>query len=521
MAPPPSEELAARAWPFHAASATLTSDEARLCPEWSMRSGSLFAPVTNMRLAKAWIVPLVVAPCLFIGCDRDDTPDVAAAIPEVLASTPPVPVRAEAWTDVRDFYRRRQNVPAWIAEDETTTADRAVHVVRSAHEHGLDPADYGEQDIVRLLQMHASEEGLGQDVLDRARRLAELDVRITTALLALGRDVGLGRTTPETIDRRWKGRRKPPDFVATLVAAMTMDVNTWLDAIRPQHPQYAALQKALVDLRAQQGHVQSGSPEPVIEGHLAQLALNLERWRWMPDDLGPRYLIVNIPSFHLLASENGQSALEMRVVVGKPDLQTPVFSETMTTVVFSPYWNVPDSIVEGETAPAAARDSGFLARNNIEILRLSKAGASPVDPSTVDWDDPAELKKLAFRQRPGAQNALGHVKFLFPNPYDVYLHDTPADQLFARPGRAFSHGCVRVEQPEALAKWVLKDSPEWDDAKIVEAMQAGVEKHVKLKQGIPVHIVYFTVWADNTGAVRFNPDVYGYDAVQLAAQAEL
>ena len=128
----------------------------------------------------------------------------------------------------------------------------------------------------------------------------------------------------------------------------------------------------------------------------------------------------------------------------------------MTTTVFSPYWNVPESIVEGETAPAAARDPGFLQRNNMEILRVTKSGATPVDPSTVDWDDPEELKALAFRQKPGAKNALGHVKFLFPNPYDVYLHDTPADALFARQGRAFSHGCVRVEQPEALARWVLE-----------------------------------------------------------------
>jgi murein L,D-transpeptidase YcbB/YkuD len=206
----------------------------------------------------------------------------------------------------------------------------------------------------------------------------------------------------------------------------------------------------------------------------------------------------------------------MKVVVGTPEHKTPIFSDTMTTTVFSPYWNVPDSIVEGETAPEAARDPGFLQRNNIEILRLSKSGATLVDPSTVRWDDPEELKALAFRQKPGAKNALGHVKFLFPNPYDVYLHDTPADALFARPGRAFSHGCVRVEQPEALAKWVLTDAPEWTDEKIREAMHAGEEEHVKLKREIPVHIVYFTAWADDAGSVRLVPDVYGYDAIHTS-----
>src|SRR6185436_5195453 len=164
-----------------------------------------------------------------------------------------------------------------------------------------------------------------------------------------------------------------------------------------------------------------------------------------------------------------------------PENKTPVCSDKMTTTVFSPYWNVPDSIGEGDTAPAAARDPGFLERNNIEILRLGQSGATAIDPATVNWDDPEQLKALAFRQKPGAKNALGHVKFLFPNPYDVYLHDTPADALFERQGRAFSHGCVRLEHPEELARYMLRDKPEWTDQRIRDAMYAGEEKHVALK----------------------------------------
>jgi murein L,D-transpeptidase YcbB/YkuD len=130
----------------------------------------------------------------------------------------------------------------------------------------------------------------------------------------------------------------------------------------------------------------------------------------------------------------------------------------------------------------------------------------------VDWDDAAELKQLLFRQRPGPGNALGHVKFLFQNPFDVYLHDTPADALFARSGRALSHGCVRLEQPEALAQYVLRDMPEWDDRRIRDAMNAGVEKPVALKEKLPVHIVYFTAWPRSDGGFDTWPDVYGYDA---------
>jgi L,D-transpeptidase YcbB len=252
-----------------------------------------------------------------------------------------------------------------------------------------------------------------------------------------------------------------------------------------------------------------------IDERLTQVALNMERWRWMPDDLGARHFLVNIPYFHLFARENGKSVMDIRVVVGKRGNETPIFSDEMETVVFSPYWNIPDSIKQGETAPAVAKDPHYLERNNIEVLR----GSKPVDVASINWDDPAELRQLAFRQRPGANNALGHVKFLFPNDYDVYLHDTPADSLFQRSGRAFSHGCVRVEEPEKLANYILREDSEWDGAKIIAAMHSGDEQHVKLKEPIPVHIAYFTAWVDDKGGLHFQPDIYGYDARQGAKDA--
>jgi murein L,D-transpeptidase YcbB/YkuD len=449
----------------------------------------------------SWITTLFIALIISSGCgNANDTEAVAASIHQVLAERPPTHVSAEAWKDTHEFYSRRQQAPAWMMDDQSMRADAAVRVLETAKEHGLDPAEYGDQDIIKLRALQTSEDAPDKSSEERARSLAEADVRITAALLTLGRDVAVGRTKPGRLDSRWKARREIPNLVGTLTTATDSGVNTWLDTIKPKHPQYAALQKALTD--------------PAMAQHVGQIAVNLERWRWMPDDLGARHIMVNIPSYHLVARENGQTIVEMKVVVGKPDHKTPIFSDMMTTTVFSPYWNVPESIVEGETAPAAARDPGFLKRNNIEILRLTKSGAEQVDPTEVNWEDLEELKTLAFRQKPGATNALGHVKFLFPNPYDVYLHDTPADALFARPGRAFSHGCVRVEQPEELAQWVLTDSPEWTHEKIVEAMHAGEEQHVKLKQQIPVHIVYFTAWADDAGSVDLVPDVYGYDAIQ-------
>ena len=532
---------------------------------------------------RTWAIYLIViASSVVGGCrgDVDRASALAAGLQQMVAGQPLLSVPAPVWADVRTFYERRENRPAWVSDDSPARAAEGLQLLRTAREHGFAAADYGEAQIAQQIDaLDQSKSKSGKDAPDRLQQLAALDAHLTTALLALGRDVAVGRASS---DRRWKARRELPDLVGTLTEAAGGDVKSWLGTIGPKHPEYAALQQALINLEAQRdkgawpkvaaapvapgktknlsmialrqrlaagGHLEGAAVSNTspayssddeagvksfqalhalpatgiadaatlaamnvpIDNRIRQVQLNLERWRWMPDDLGARHLLVNIPYFHLIARENGKAVKDIRVVVGTPANKTPVFSSAMTTVVFSPYWNIPDSIVEGETAPAVARDPAYLARNNIEILDVSKSGTAPVDYSSVDWDDADQLKHLAFRQRPGPGNALGHVKFLFPNDYDVYLHDTPADKLFARVGRAFSHGCVRVEEPEALAKYILGGYSEWDDARILEAMHSGVEKHVKLKEPIPVHIVYFTAWVDDKGGLHFQPDVYGYD----------
>ena len=242
-----------------------------------------------------------------------------------------------------------------------------------------------------------------------------------------------------------------------------------------------------------------------LDRRMAQVALNLERWRWLPRELPHQYILVNIPEMRLDVYEGAAIPLTMRVVVGKPDSQTPIFNDEMTHIVFSPYWNVPPGIAEGETLPAVMSDPNFLARNNMEVL--DKAG-NVVDPSSIDLSDPGAYR---FRQRPGADNSLGLVKFMFPNQFSVYLHDTPADSLFERATRSFSHGCVRVEDPVALAQYVLRDQPEWTRDRIQAAMHAGEEKTVKLKEAIPVYLGYWTARVRPDGTVQFRNDVYDVD----------
>ena len=285
------------------------------------------------------------------------------------------------------------------------------------------------------------------------------------------------------------------------------------------------MEQALRTFQETHGLAPTGLPDPAtvaalnvpVEERIRQVALNLERWRWMPDDLGQDHVFVNIPGFTLFARENGQTAFDMRVIVGKRHLRTPVFSSGMETVVFSPYWHIPVSIIAGETAPAAAKDPEYLRKRGIDVLRPSTTGATSVDPAEVDWNDPSQVRQLALRQRPGPQNALGNVKFLFPNPFDIYLHDTPTDSLFGRAGRALSHGCVRVEDPERLAKYVLRAYDEWDGDRIASAMRAGRERGVKLDTALPVHIAYFTAWVNDDGRLSFFNDVYGHDKAQLGS----
>jgi murein L,D-transpeptidase YcbB/YkuD len=242
-----------------------------------------------------------------------------------------------------------------------------------------------------------------------------------------------------------------------------------------------------------------------VEHRIAQIRMNLERWRWLPRDLGSRYMLVNIPEMRLDVFEADHVPLTMKVVVGKEDTQTPIFNDEMTHLVFSPYWNVPPGIAQDETLPAIMRDPGFLDRNNMEVVDGS---GRRIDPSSIDLSNPSAYR---FRQRPGAENSLGLVKFMFPNQFNVYLHDTPADSLFDRATRSFSHGCVRVAEPLALAEYVLRDQPEWDRARIEAAMHAGEEKHVKLKTPIPVYLGYWTARVRPDGTVQFRKDVYGID----------
>jgi len=218
----------------------------------------------------------------------------------------------------------------------------------------------------------------------------------------------------------------------------------------------------------------------------------MDRMRWLAAQPKGNLLVVNIPEFVLHLYEGNRKVFDMDVVVGKEGHNTMMFNGDLNQVVFCPYWNVPQSIVEHEILPEMEKHPGYLEKENMEVT--GNEDGLPV-----------------IRQRPGGKNALGRVKFLFPNSFNIYLHDTPAKSLFEKDKRAYSHGCIRLKEPEKLANYVLRNQPEWTPEKIEDAMNSGEQKFVRVKDPIPVVITYYTAWVDEKGQLNFREDIYGHD----------
>ena len=494
------------------------------------------------------------------------------------------PEGSRLWKQTRAFYENREFAAAWVeGAKPRPQMDALIEALREAEREGLDPALYnvamletrreqalegfltdkgfdpreaGGLDVwlTYLYMKYASD--LADGLSDLARADASWKIRpekfeplqhLEKALAGNNIKASLADLTPHVPEYqrlrealathraqlasggwpRVPSMKLKPGQKSPHVAALAARLEASGDYGGAMPPAGAApygpdLQEAVKRFQRRHGLTDDGAvgPEVVaalnvpIEHRISQITMNMERWRWLPRELGDRYVLVNIPEMRLDIYEGTNVPLTMRVVVGKQDTQTPIFNDEMSSVVFSPYWNVPDSIAQGETLPSLMADPNFLARNNMEVV--DKSG-QVIDPSQVDLNDPEAYR---FRQRPGTENSLGLVKFMFPNQFNVYLHDTPADSLFERATRSFSHGCVRVEDPVALARYVLRDQPEWTEERIAEAMHAGEEKHVKLKEPLPVYLGYWTARVRPDNTVQFRKDVYQIDRRLTALLAD-
>ncbi len=414
---------------------------------------------------------------------------------------------------VRQVYDARGYGPLWIGRE--VGPDRAaalVEVLRRADAEGLDPALY---DPAGLAARLARVEAVGGALRVEALRL-DLDLTRTCALYAL--QVSRGVLSPDEVPLEWHVPVPSFDLADALGrVAAAESVEEALASLAPRAEGYARLRRALDGL---------GAGVTAVHRHGGAGALpvrrtvidNMERFRWLPRERHDRFIVVNIPAFALDLVEAGEVVTSMKVAVGKEGWGTPVFDDELTTVILNPYWNVPASIAAEEIIPKVRRDPSYLEEKGFEVIEgwggdervLTAEEVASLDLAGFDPDRPA----FRFRQRPGPENPLGRIKFLFPNTFDIYLHDTPGKGVFTREGRAVSHGCIRLEHPFDLALHVL--GPDWDRRRLAHAVGSGERTVIHLVRPVPVHLRYRTAVA-GPGGLEIYPDVYGVDVVVDAA----
>jgi murein L,D-transpeptidase YcbB/YkuD len=439
------------------------------------------------------------------------------------------------------FYAARDYAPLWIVDGHySAAAQSAIARIAMADEDGLDLSGYPIPTLTDLA----------------AAGWAEAELRLSEAIAAYGRQASGSRLDPSRVSNLIGNKPDIPESSRVLDAVATApDPGAALQAFNPAHRAYALLRGKLQELRRRHKapvvppippgpilHVGMRDPRvPLLRARLdplsprpddvtydvrlaqvvadfqrangvpvsglvtartiaalsggdssrleGEIVANMERWRWLPRKLGDDYIEVNIPDFMLQVVHAGAIVHEARVIVGKPENPTPIFSHNMEFVIVNPYWNVPYSIIKKEMLPKLASDPDYFARHGYEVIQRGDT--------------------LIVRQPPGEENALGRIKFMFPNNYSVYMHDTPSRSLFADDRRAFSHGCVRVDQPFKLAELVLGRDKGWSEDRVKRLIGRG-ERSINLPRPMPVHIVYFTAFVDESGRLQVRDDIYGY-----------
>jgi murein L,D-transpeptidase YcbB/YkuD len=401
------------------------------------------------------------------------------------------------------FYAEHAGAAVWTSKEGfTTRATQALGEIRKADDWGLKASAF---DLPTLPEGPATTEAL-----------AEAEIKVGLAVLKYGRHARGGRADPPSIHRMID--QKPTIYdpkTLMLAVAASNAVDAYLRDLHPKHPQFERLRQALLAARAAKPEDAPPATAKPAE-NIQRLVVNMERWRWMPPDLGAFYVWDSVPEQMTTVFKDGKPVLSEKIVVGKPSSPTPIFTADMLLVIFHPSWGVPPGMKVYELGPQLKAAGGggwfFSSSGASAVLRghglLLSRGGRPVDPDSVDWST-ADVRSYDFTQPPGPKNLLGIVKFRFPNKHDVYMHDTPERHLFGGATRVFSHGCMRVQNPVRLAEVLLEHDKGWGTDKVQEYVRRGGE--IKLTTPIPVHITYFTAVVDDDAKLHYRPDVYGLD----------
>jgi murein L,D-transpeptidase YcbB/YkuD len=530
----------------------------------------LLAIVLLPSLAALAAVPVPAAVPGAVAAEQAGAVDVAIAA-RLVDDSRLVAGQSTNLTQLRRFYAQRGFEPVWR---DLAPVQALLAVLRDAESDGLSLADYHIDSIAGRLEAAGMAERVELELLlsDAAMaygahlragrvvpRMVSSDLAVTpqavdvfalaeglarssdpAAVLAALRPVRPEYTALKALLARYKAVEKAggwpviragrdpglKDLRRRLAATGDLDARAAAgggDAMDP------AVRKAVETFQARHGLTADGSLNAAtlaalnvpVADRIAQVVVNMERARWMPEDFGDRYVLVNIPDFTLKAVDNGKVALDMRVIVGTKVRRTPIFDSSITSVMLNPTWTVPVKLAREDYLPKLMADPGFLASHGFTVYSGWGASSAPMDGHSINWRavGAGGIARLRLRQDPGPNNALGQVLFSIPNDFDVYLHDTPSREKFSQTIRSFSSGCVRVGNPWGLADFVMAGMPEGSPDRRKAILDKRTTRIVTLRQAIPVHLHYQTVWADAAGVVQVRDDVYGRDAELLDAIA--
>ncbi|MFH1428541.1 MAG: L,D-transpeptidase family protein [Candidatus Margulisiibacteriota bacterium] len=409
------------------------------------------------------------------------------------------------------FYGNREFAPAWFDDNNKLSeeARKLILIINKADEEGLIADDY-HTTIINTLAAKT----------DRSfrkppnRLCADLDQLLTDAFFIYAAHLYYGKVDAETISNKWRDELIEIDFADHLNQVIAAGgVEKYISNLAPKHHGYRLLKQTL-RLHRQRFKLTN---DPSIKDKIKKIEVNMERFRWLPQYAGRKFILVDIAHFVLDMIDNNEVVLSSKVIVGKNYRSTPVFNNKITHIVFNPYWNIPHNIADWDILPVVIRNRDYLNMRHITVFQDINR-TIPLDPQTINWNKfkPGSFPYF-FRQDPGKDNVLGKIKFMFPNKYNVYLHDTPDKELFDEPTRNFSSGCIRVEKPRELAGYLLKDDPAWPAGKINAVLSGNKETQILLKEPVDIYLAYWTCWVDSAGFVTYVEDIYNRDDRVFAA----
>jgi L,D-transpeptidase YcbB len=480
------------------------------------------------------------------------------------------PVSDSLKSEVQEFYNRRNLQYAWFNQYGVTCAISTFYARLQNYRHDFEDNSLNSRQLDSLLTLLNTDE---KSFISEEKQAKQLELLLTTSFFKYAEKV-YGGTTKSSSNLEWFIPRKKKNYqilLDTLVSSLKCEklqepVNQYYIRLKEKLSKYRAIEKkggfqliitkkkqllvgesdsCLVNVKQhlfltndlaindktfiftdelsnglklfqrRMGLTENGKIDKAtllelnkpVDFRIRQIMLNLERLRWIPVEMEKEYLLVNIPEFKLHIYENNKEVWATNVVVGQTARRTSIFKGNMSQIILNPYWGVPTSIGNTEILAHLKKNPNYLAQNNMEVF----SGDKEVNPDDINWNQYTNSVPYNFRQKPGEDNALGKMKFMFPNNYHIYLHDTPSKHLFESTNRAFSHGCIRVENPLKLANYLLRNNPEWNPDKVNETLQTDEQIGIRLKPTVPVYIAYFTAWVDVNGQMNFRKDLYHLD----------